>query len=95
MPEVEVQERMIGRFTPLQAQEPDVAAQLATVAFRRVVGAGVDNEQAGKHDLAFQAVDRVHDLLVNPPLETDVGPVAEDLAVVDSRQVEGASQGTP
>ncbi len=41
------------------------------------------------------AVDRVHDVFVNAPLEADVGPVAEDLAVVDDLEFEGISEETP
>ena len=87
--QVEQRERVLGPLGQLQLEQPQVALALPLL---RLAGCGsepgVDDVHVGPGHLAAGAADRRQDLLVDPPVEPQVGPVAEELDVIDDRHVE-------
>ncbi|AMV24173.1 hypothetical protein VT84_07235 [Gemmata sp. SH-PL17] len=88
-PQVEQGERVPGALVDLAVQDPQVPVPLAHLARRGVVVPGVDHEQVGPRDLPSGPADRGQDLLVDPVLEPELGPVPEQFDVVHHGQVVG------
>ena len=77
-----------GRSRELHVEDAQVALALPGLGIGALVGTGVDHEYVGPRHLAVRPADGGQDLLVDPPFEPQVGPVAEELDVVDHRHVE-------
>ena len=69
-------------------QNAQIALELLGLAGRAMVGTGMNHVQRRPRHFAAGRPDRRQDLLVNAMVESQVGPVAEQLHMVDHRDVE-------
>ena len=92
-PQVEEGERVLGPLGQLEPQQPHIADALPLLCRRPGIRPRMHHVDVGPGHLAPESADRRQDLLVDPPVEPHVGPVGEQLDVVDDRDVRVAVAG--